>query len=93
MNAARSQYDNKNTWSDTEIDKKLTEKYGARKDAIVQEFLKAYPDKKKADALYLDTMIRLPMKHLAENKASQHGAPVYSYMFTWDAPVMGGDDF
>lgn len=33
MNAARSQYDNKNTWSDTEIDKKLTEKYGARKDA------------------------------------------------------------
>lgn len=90
MNAARSQYDNKNTWSDTEIDKKLTEKYGARKDAIVQEFLKAYPDKKKADALYIDTMIRLPMKHLAENKASQHGAPVYSYMFTWDAPVMGG---
>ncbi|WP_295713629.1 carboxylesterase family protein [uncultured Mitsuokella sp.] len=40
--------------------------------------------------IYIDTIIRLPMKHLSENKVSQHGAPVYAYMFTWDAPVMGG---
>lgn len=47
LNIEKTQYDNVNTWSDTEIDTKLKEKYGDKADAVVAEFLKAYPNKKK----------------------------------------------
>lgn len=52
--------------------------------------MKAYPNKKKADALYIDTMIRNPMRKIMTHKADQNGAPVYAYVFTWDSPVMNG---
>ena len=47
LNIEKTQYDNVNTWSDAEIDAKLKEKYGDKADAVVTEFLKAYPNKKK----------------------------------------------
>lgn len=90
LNIEKTQYDNVNTWSDAEIDAKLKEKYGDKADAVVTEFLKAYPNKKKGDALYIDTMIRNPMRKIMTHKADQNGAPVYAYVFTYDAPVMNG---
>lgn len=90
VNAADRQYDNKNTWSDAEVDKRLKEAYGDKADAIVSEFLKAYPNKKKADALYIDTMIRQPILKIMRRKANQGGAPVYAYLFSWESPLMGG---
>jgi para-nitrobenzyl esterase len=85
-----AQYDNENTWSDDEIDAKLRSKYGVKADAVVREFLKAYPDKKKKDALFIDTMIRQPILKIARHKAAQGGAPVYNYLFSWSSPVMNG---
>lgn len=90
LNIGISQHDNVNTWSDAEIDAKLKEKYGDKAEAVVAEFLKAYPNKKKGDALYIDTLIRNPMRKIMSHKADQGGAPVYAYMFTWDSPVMNG---
>lgn len=90
LNIENTQYSNVNTWSDAEIEAKLTEKYGNKKETVVAEFLKAYPNKKKADALYIDTMIRNPMRKIMTHKADQNGAPVYAYVFTWDSPVMNG---
>ena len=57
---------------------------------MVGEFLKAYPNKTRADALYIDTMIRQPILKVARHKVAQGGAPVYNYLFTW-ATKGGGE--
>ena len=90
VDAADRQYDNKNTWTDAEVEKRLKQAYGDKKDAVVSEFLKAYPNKKKADALYIDTLIRQPILKIMRRKAAQGGAPVYAYLFSWESPLMGG---
>lgn len=89
-NMARTQSDNKNFWSESQINEKLREKYGDKSDAITKAFIKAYPNKKKADALYIDTWLRTRALKTMNIKASQNGAPVYAYVFTWETPVMGG---
>ena len=90
VNMAQSQSDNIHTWSDAEIDKRLHEAYGDKTDAVVRAFLKAYPNKTKAEAIYIDTLIRLPILKIMEHKVAQGGAPVYAYLFSWDSPVMNG---
>jgi para-nitrobenzyl esterase len=70
-----------------EIEERLEKAYGENKDRIVAEFLQAYPLKTKADALYIDTFIRLPMLKIMSHKADQNGAPVYAYVFTYRSPL------
>ncbi|MBQ7570424.1 MAG: carboxylesterase family protein, partial [Synergistaceae bacterium] len=86
----RTQRDNKNFWSEDKAKAKLKEKYGDKAELIAQEFLKAYPYKKFADALYVDTRLRTGALKTLNVKASQNGAKVYAYVFTWETPVMGG---
>lgn len=74
------------TFTATEIDQRLQKAYGANKDKVVAEFLKAFPTKTKADALYFDTFIRLPMLKIMSHKADQNGAPVYGYVYTHGSP-------
>lgn len=90
VNLDKTQYDNKNTWSDAEIAARLKAKYGNRADAVTEAFLNAYPDKQKKDALYIDTMIRQPILKIMRHKAAQGGAPVYAYLFSWESPLMNG---
>ena len=85
-----TQSDNKNFWDDAKTGEMLTAKYGDKSGAVVEAFLKAYPYKKKADALYVDSWLRTRAKKVAALKADQQGAPVYSYVFTWETPIMGG---
>ena len=85
-----TQSDNKNFWDDAKVGEMLTAKYGDKSGAITDAFLKAYPYKKKADALYVDSWLRTRAKKVAALKADQQGAPVYSYVFTWETPIMGG---
>ncbi|MBK0678721.1 carboxylesterase/lipase family protein [Klebsiella oxytoca] len=73
-------------FSEAEIDQRLQKAYGANKDKVVAEFLKAFPTKTKADALYFDTFIRLPILKIMSHKADQNGAPVYGYVFTYRSP-------
>lgn len=89
-NMAVTQSDNKNNWTDEQVNAKLKEKYGDKADEIADAFMKAYPYKKKADALYVDTWLRSRAKKTASLKADQNAAPVYSYVFTWETPIMGG---
>lgn len=88
QNIAVTQFDNKNTWSDEEINKRLHDTYGDKAEAVVAAFLKAYPHKQKKDALYIDSLIRIPMLKIMNSKASI--SPVYSYIFSWEPPQMGG---
>ena len=54
-NMAITQSDNKNFWTDEQVKAKLLERYGDKSEAILIAFKKAYPNKKDADALYVDT--------------------------------------
>ncbi|MBQ6110916.1 MAG: carboxylesterase/lipase family protein [Synergistaceae bacterium] len=90
VNMAVNQSDNKNFWDDAKTGEMLTAKYGDKADAAASAFLKAYPYKKKADALYVDTRLRMGAIRTLNAKAEQKGAPVYAYVFTWETPVMGG---
>ena len=89
-NMAVTQSDNKNNWDDSKVNEMLTAKYGDKAEAVASAFLKAYPYKKKADALYVDTWLRSRAKKVAALKADQNGAPVFAYVFTWETPIMGG---
>ena len=79
----------KNSWDDETVNQKLADKYGDKKDAVVEAFKKAYPDKKIADVLYYDTMFRGSAKTVLPARA-EAAAPVYNYMFAYEAPNMGG---
>lgn len=82
--------DNKNDWSDQKAREMLTKRFGDKADAVAKAFLEAYPGKTLADAYFVDTMFRPGTIRWADAKAEQGGAPVYSYMFTKESPVMGG---
>ena len=89
-NMAITQSDNKNVWDDAKVSEMLTAKYGDKAETVANAFLKAYPYKKKADALYVDLWLRSRAKKVAALKADQNGAPVFTYVFTWETPIMGG---
>lgn len=84
-----SQNDNKNNWSNAQVEEKLREKYGANAEAVKAAFKEAYPDKPLANALYPDSWLRSRAIKTARIKSDQ-AAPVYNYVFTWETPVMGG---
>lgn len=84
-----AQRDNHNTWDEATVKEKMQQKYGDKADAVEKAFQEAYPDKKPADALYPDAWLRKGAIETANMKARQ-AAPVYTYVFTWETPVMGG---
>ena len=87
---ANAQSDNKNFWDDAKVGEMLTAKYGDKYDAVAEAFMKAYPYKKKADALYVDTWLRDGTIRTLNAMAERNNAPVYAYVFTWETPIMGG---
>lgn len=75
------------TFTDAEIEQRLSNSYGAKKDQVVNEFLTAYPTKNKQDALYFDAFLRLPLLKIMTHKADQNGAPVYAYVMSYGSPL------
>lgn len=84
------EHENMHTWSEDETIKRLQARFGEQTDSIIAAFKAAYPDRPVSEALYIDTMLRLPALKTARLKADQHGAPVYNYLFAWDTPIHGG---
>jgi para-nitrobenzyl esterase len=82
--------DGKNDWTAKEIDERLTQTFGAKKDAAVAEFKKVYPRKKIQDAVLLDTTFRPGAKAALAAKLETAKAPVFNYIFTYEYPVNGG---
>ncbi|MDO4275577.1 MAG: carboxylesterase family protein [Eubacteriales bacterium] len=80
----------KNEWTDEEVLANVTEKYGDKAEEIIAEFAKAYPDKKAADAFFYGASHRENSKKILNGKEEAGTAPVYSYMFSYEAPVNGG---
>ena len=77
-------------WSMDELKSYFKEMYGDKAEAVAAAYQKAYPGMSYKDWLYVDSMFRPGTIHTAELKADQKGAPVYTYLFTWQSPVMDG---
>ena len=82
--------DDKNAWTQTEIDEHLAKAYGDKKDAIVAEFKQSFPRKKVQDVLYYAGTSRPGVKNLLNRKLENTKAPVYNYVFAWEYPINGG---
>ena len=81
--------DNKNGWTDEHAMEKLTERFADKAQGVADAFLAAYPEKKLADAFFVDVNGRAGTLRNTLLKAEQD-APVFNYVFTWESPVMGG---
>lgn len=70
----------------------LKERYGDKTDAYVAAFKKAYPNTKMpSDMKDVDLMFRPMLLEFAKLKSSvPAGAPVYNYLFKWNAPHLDG---
>ena len=86
----KSQIDNRNNWSPEHVNEKMRAQHGGRADAVGKAFAAAYPNRNPADALYVESLLRIPALKAARLKADQNGAPVYNYLFAWDTPMLGG---
>jgi para-nitrobenzyl esterase len=82
--------DDKNAWTQTEIDAHLTRAYGDKKEAILAEFKKTFPHKKAQDVLFYAGTMRPGVKNLLNRTLEKSKVPVYNYVFAWEYPINGG---
>ncbi len=68
----------------------LKSTYGDRTDEFVGLFGKTYPGYEPKDLIDTDFIFRPSAVEFADIKYRQGGAPVYTYMFAWESPVMDG---
>jgi para-nitrobenzyl esterase len=84
----------KNTWTEEETMGYLTEKYGDYAEDIAAEFAKVFPEKPLADAYFYYLAGRIISRQGVEtvlaDKLENATAPVYEYLFYYEAPVNGG---
>lgn len=78
--------------SEAEVLEWLQQQCGDKTEAYMAAAKKAYPDyKMPSDLMDIDHRFRTGAIHQANIKSAvQDGAPVFSYMFSWDSPVMDG---
>lgn len=72
--------------SETEILAEAKKLYGDKAEKVIAEYKNAYPEKEVYNALFIDTMIRLPILKTTAAKADQKSGDVYSYIFGYGSP-------
>lgn len=72
--------------------KELSKTYGDESDDYVEAFKKAYPNAKMpSDMADIDMMFRPRLLEFVKLKSTvEGGAPVYNYLFKWNAPHLDG---
>ncbi len=84
----------KNEWSEEEAVKNLTEKYGDKGKEIAEEFKKVFPGRTVADAYFYaaagSDISRKGVEGILNHRLEKAKAPVYEYLFDYEAPVNGG---
>ena len=65
----------------------ISQNYGDKAEAILEAFKVAYPEVAPFNAALVDSMLRAPLFKITAHKADQGGAPVYSYIMTYGAPM------
>ena len=76
-----------------EKDRRLQERFGETKEAVVAAFRKAYPDRDPVDAICVDSWIRSNSLRYLGLRSREGGAPVFSYLFAFDNGSTNGFDF
>lgn len=76
----------KNAWTQAEIEDHLTARFGDKKDQVAAAFKKVFPRKKVQDVLFFV----MPNTRALVAKREAGKAPVYNYIFTYEYPVDGG---
>ena len=88
--------ENKNDWTEEEVMEHLTEKFGEKAEAVAEAFAKVFPERPLADAYYYDAYLpwvpisRDGVEEILNHKLDTAEAPVYEYLFDYEAPVNGG---
>ena len=82
--------ENKNAWTQAEIDQHLSATFGDKKNAAVAEFKQLFPKKKEQDVLYYAGTMRPGVKNLLARALEKSKVPVYNYLFAWEYPIDGG---
>lgn len=77
-------------FSEEEKKKRIHERYGKDTDRIIEEFLKAYPEKDILYSMGVDTMFRQGAQQYIKARNAFTKAPVYQYLFSVIIPYMGG---
>ena len=72
--------------SETEILAEAQKLYGDKAEKVIAEYKNAYPEKELYNALFIDTMIRLPILKITAAKADHKSGDVYSYIFGYGSP-------
>ena len=89
-NMATIERENVHHLSNSEIDRRMKEKYGDLSNKVKQEFAFAHPDRSPGEALTVDTQVRSLVMRMAHLLARRGNAPVYVYLFTWTSPLHDG---
>ena len=80
-----------NEWTEEETQYWLKERYGDNAEEAAAEFQKVFPDMNLADACFFDGSRTIYARNILNEKIeSGAAAPVYSYLFTYEAPINGG---
>jgi para-nitrobenzyl esterase len=87
MNFPNPRLRGRESWAEAELLAYLREAHGARAEAILAAYRKAWPDLRPNQWPLVDTMFRSGVLRTARMKAAQ-GDPVYSYVFAWRSPVL-----
>ena len=78
----------KNSWTEEEVDEKLTEKYGDKAEAVKEAFLKAYPEKSACDAYYVAN--RTNFSKTLTKRVEAGATKNYDYVVSYESPIDGG---
>jgi para-nitrobenzyl esterase len=68
----------------------LKKKYGDSTNDFIAAFENAYPVYKPVDLLDIDLIFRPAVVKQAILKSNQQNSKVYTYLFTWESPVLDG---
>ncbi|WP_172328905.1 carboxylesterase/lipase family protein [Mangrovicoccus sp. HB161399] len=82
--------DNKADWTPEKTAAKMKERFGDDAEAISAAWSEAYPEFTPQDAYFFDTSRRHGVIHHAKLKSALGGAPVYSWVMSWQSPVLDG---
>jgi para-nitrobenzyl esterase len=74
-----------------EAEKRIKEQYGEQADNYMAAVKEAYPETDEpSDYIDVDIRFRPGVVQHANQKSANGEAPVYSYLFTWESPVLDG---
>lgn len=82
----RTAYAEKNLTTE-QAKERLKKSYGNKTDKYIELFGKTYPGYTPQDLVSIDTVFRPYTIMVADARANQKIAPVYTYMLTWKSPV------